>query len=106
MAQVLDELRARDQVRGEDELEQAEWRLAELLRDRPTPSELHDADGRRASARRPDPGSRFELRVAVGIETPESDPFGTRELECQAKHVCRAVRRVRPGGKGVRCHAK
>ena len=46
VAELLDELGARDQLGREHELEQAERRLAELLRDRPARAELQDADRR------------------------------------------------------------
>ena len=96
VAEVLDEVGARNRLGREHELEQAEGRLAELLRDRPARPELEDADRRRAPARATGPHDGVELGVAVRGETPERDSLRAGELEGETKDMSRAVCRVRP----------
>ena len=106
VAEVLDEVGARNQLGREHELEQAEGRFAELLRDRPAGAELQDADRRRAPAPVGGPHRGVELGGAVQTQPPQGDPLGAGELEGEAQDVRRAVRRVGAGGERVRGDAK
>ena len=106
VAEVLDEVGARNQLGREHELEQAEGRFAELLRDRPAGAELQDADRRRAPAPVGGPHRGVELGGAVQTQPPQGDPLGARELEGEPQDVRGAVRRVGAGGERVRGDAK
>ena len=106
MAELLDEVGARDQLGREHELEQAEGRFAELLRDRPARTELQDADRRRAPAPVGGPHRSVELGGSVRTEPPQCDSLGAGELEGEAQDVRRAVGGVGAGGERVRGDAK
>ena len=84
VAQLLDQVRAGNQLRGKHELEEAESRLAELPRDRPARPQLQNADRGRATAGATRPDGCVELGPAVGRKTPESDSLCAGQLESEA----------------------
>ena len=102
VAELLDEVGARDQLGREHELEQAEGRFAELLRDRPARAELQDPDRRRrAGPGRPPPPQRrargFRQDGAATVRLARRrrarGPGAGRASSCG---LCRRRRRARP----------